>query len=241
LKIQKIDISPKIRALALNANVQSIFTVFDKYGFDLRIVGGAVRDILLDEKPRDIDFATTAAPTDVIYVLNELVKGNYNSVVAKGIMHGTVNIIYSEREVYEITSVAFSITEKEGTLETVRGSSWKDDAMSRDFTINSLQMTRDGLVYDHLGGLRDLKYQYIRFVKNYQEQIKNNHLIFYRFLKLISKFPSPKYDPDMISFIIQNRELLNSVKLSTKNWFFHSIRKQKYPENAFEIIKQVFV
>lgn len=36
--------------------------LFEKYNYELRIAGGAVRDLLLYEKPHDIDFATVATP-----------------------------------------------------------------------------------------------------------------------------------------------------------------------------------
>ena len=54
-------------------NFHSIFTeelnelsrLFKKHSFDLRIAGGAVRDILMDIPPNDVDFATTATPTQM--------------------------------------------------------------------------------------------------------------------------------------------------------------------------------
>lgn len=52
---------------------RSIFTkelnelsrLFAKHSFELRIAGGAVRDILMHKVPNDIDFATTATPTQM--------------------------------------------------------------------------------------------------------------------------------------------------------------------------------
>jgi tRNA nucleotidyltransferase/poly(A) polymerase len=44
---------------------EALNDAFTKAGFELRLVGGAVRDILLGETPKDFDFATDATPDEM--------------------------------------------------------------------------------------------------------------------------------------------------------------------------------
>jgi tRNA nucleotidyltransferase (CCA-adding enzyme) len=53
--------TPEFRAL-LTPDLLTISSLFTKHGHELRIAGGAVRDLLGGKQPSDIDLATTATP-----------------------------------------------------------------------------------------------------------------------------------------------------------------------------------
>ena len=57
--------SPVFRSL-FTPELQSLSDLFKERGYELRIAGGAVRDILMNITPEDIDLATPATPTQVI-------------------------------------------------------------------------------------------------------------------------------------------------------------------------------
>ena len=57
---EKIN-TPEFREVLTN-DLKYLFELFKKYSYELRIAGGAVRDLLMGMKPHDIDFATTATP-----------------------------------------------------------------------------------------------------------------------------------------------------------------------------------
>ena len=59
-KFLQIRESPEVKLLA---------SVFQSAGFELRIAGGAVRDLLTGVTPHDVDFATTASPEQMIEIL----------------------------------------------------------------------------------------------------------------------------------------------------------------------------
>ena len=84
-------------------DVKSVANAVRKYGFDLRVVGGAVRDFLLGKKPRDIDFATNADPAELILIF-DLEGIAYD---AKGISHGTVKAVFGDEKV-DVTSITGS-------------------------------------------------------------------------------------------------------------------------------------
>jgi tRNA nucleotidyltransferase (CCA-adding enzyme) len=56
--------SPVLEGL-MTPEMKKLTDIFEKYNFELRIAGGAVRDVLMDKIPHDIDFATTATPTQM--------------------------------------------------------------------------------------------------------------------------------------------------------------------------------
>lgn len=51
--------------------VNSLSELFNKHGYGLRIAGGAVRDLLMDKQPDDLDFATTATPSEMKKMFEE--------------------------------------------------------------------------------------------------------------------------------------------------------------------------
>lgn len=63
--------------------------LFRKYGYELRIAGGAVRDLLLGKMPADIDFATTATPPQITEVFE---KENIRILHKRGEKHGKFSI-----------------------------------------------------------------------------------------------------------------------------------------------------
>ena len=61
--------------------------IFQKHKHELRIAGGAVRDLTSNKKPHDIDFATTATPSEMIDMFN---SEGVRMLNMKGEAHGTV-------------------------------------------------------------------------------------------------------------------------------------------------------
>lgn len=67
--------------------MELLHKLFQKYNYELRIAGGAVRDLLMGKVPQDIDFATTATPAQ----MNEMFeKEGIRTLNKNGEKHGTV-------------------------------------------------------------------------------------------------------------------------------------------------------
>jgi len=56
--------TPEFTAI-LTPELLTLSSLFSKHGYELRIAGGAVRDLLGGKQPSDVDFATTATPTQM--------------------------------------------------------------------------------------------------------------------------------------------------------------------------------
>ncbi|MDR3554201.1 MAG: CCA tRNA nucleotidyltransferase [Syntrophobacteraceae bacterium] len=114
-------------------------------GFEVWLVGGAVRDFLLGIEPRDWDLATSAGSKEIVSL--------FPAVIPVGIRHGTVQVHTRTRDI-EVTS--FESPGKSGIL---------DDLARRDFTVNSMALSYpDGVLLDPNAGREDLRRGVIRAV-----------------------------------------------------------------------------
>ncbi len=85
VKIMKLE-TPAFQEI-FTPELNLLVELFKKYGHELRIAGGAVRDLMLGNIPHDIDFATTATP-DEMKALFE--KENIRILNTHGESHGTI-------------------------------------------------------------------------------------------------------------------------------------------------------
>ena len=79
--------------------VKQLYNLFKKNGFKLYIVGGAVRDTLLDKPIKDYDLATDAPPTKV----EDMLKQAKIRTVGTGAAFGVINAYIGDEE-YEIAT-----------------------------------------------------------------------------------------------------------------------------------------
>lgn len=99
------------------------------------MAGGAVRDLLMGQLPSDVDFASTATPTQ----MKELFEREQIRMINKrGEEHGTITCRINDTENFEITTLRID-TVCDGRRAAVKFTTdWKLDAFRRDLTINSL-------------------------------------------------------------------------------------------------------
>jgi tRNA nucleotidyltransferase (CCA-adding enzyme) len=182
--------------------------VFKKNQYEVRIVGGAVRDIALGKEPKDIDFATDATPDEMIAMLDK--EGIRH--IPTGIEHGTITAVI-DGEDFEITTLrADTNTDgRHADVEFVR--SWEEDAKRRDLTYNAMSMDIDGTVHDYNGGMDDLQDKVSRFVGDPEERIKEDYLRILRYFRFQSKLDSPKWDDVTLNAIKDNADGMTGLSV----------------------------
>ena len=160
-----------------------VLKLLNTNGEEARVVGGAVRNALLNIPIGDIDIATTALPDEVI----RRAKAAGIKSVPTGIAHGTVTLVVDARP-FEVTTLRED-TETFGRKAKVAfGRDWVGDAHRRDFTINALSVGIDGLVHDYVGGLDDIAARRVRFIGEPSERIKEDFLRILRFFRIHAAF-----------------------------------------------------
>jgi tRNA nucleotidyltransferase (CCA-adding enzyme) len=156
---------------------------FSAAGFELRLVGGAVRDILLGETPKDFDFATDATPDEMRTVANKADFG----CVATGEAHGTMTIVV-DGEPFEVTTLRIDVETDGRRAEVEFTRSFEEDAARRDLTFNAMSMCFDGKLYDYFGGQQDLEGRIVRFVGDARQRVEEDYLRILRYFRFAARF-----------------------------------------------------
>lgn len=175
--IMKLD-TPEFHSI-LTPEVNALADLFKKYNHEIRVAGGAVRDILMGKTPTDLDFATTATPEEM---KNMFIKENIRMVNSNGEKHGTITSRINDKENFEVTTLRVDLVTDGRHAEVLFTKDWKLDANRRDLTINSMFLGFDGTVYDYFYGYDDLKIRKIAFVGNPVSRIQEDYLRILRFV-----------------------------------------------------------
>jgi poly(A) polymerase len=180
--------------------------VLDRDGEQARVVGGAVRDVLLGQTPNEIDLATTALPAEVV----KRAEAAGFKAVPTGIEHGTITVVV-DHVPFEVTTLREDV-ETFGRHAVVRfGRNWRADAARRDFTINALSLSRDGTVHDYVGGLADLKIRRVRFIGQASARIAEDYLRILRFFRFHAAYGVGLPDAEGLRASIAARDRLDRL------------------------------
>ncbi|MET0971722.1 MAG: CCA tRNA nucleotidyltransferase [Tardiphaga sp.] len=183
-----------------------VLALLDGDGEEARVVGGAVRNALLDIPIGDVDIATTALPDEVV----RRARAAGIKCVPTGIEHGTVTLVV-EGHPFEVTTLRED-TETFGRKAKVAfGRDWVRDAERRDFTINGLSVDAGGVVHDHVGGLADIEARHVRFIGDAGQRIAEDYLRILRFFRMHAAYGTG--EPDRAGYLacIAGREGLASL------------------------------
>src|SRR5439155_14410337 len=140
----RLDVDPQAKELGER---------FRDAGFQLYLVGGAVRARFLGGTGPELDFATDAKPDETIRVLRGWADRHY----LQGVRFGTVGARKDDR-VLEITTFREEVyPEDERKPRVTFGKDIKTDLSRRDFTINAMAIGLPaGVLLDPFGGVKDL-------------------------------------------------------------------------------------
>lgn len=193
-------------ALLANPAVATVLALLDGDGEEARVVGGAVRDALLARPVGDVDVATTAVPEEVA----RRAAAAGLKVVPTGLGHGTLTLLVRGQPV-EVTTLRQDL-ETDGRHAVVAfGRDWAADARRRDFTLNALSLSRDGVVHDDVGGRADLAARRVRFIGDPAARIREDYLRSLRFFRFHAAFGEGAPDPAAFHAIVALRDGLSRL------------------------------
>jgi poly(A) polymerase len=179
-------------------------------GVELFLVGGIVRDVLLGAssgRGRDLDFATSAAPTETERAL----KAAGGKVFKIGEKFGTIGAVFGATQV-EVTTYRAEAYQPGSRKPDVRfGRSLADDLARRDFTINAIALDpRSGALQDPFGGQADLSRRLIRAVGDPRERFAEDPLRLVRAVRFASRL-SFEIEPTTASAICSAAPALATI------------------------------
>lgn len=159
--------------------IHKLFDIFKENGHELYLVGGCVRDFIMDTQFVDYDMATSATPEEML-----LLTTKYDlKVVPTGIKHGTLTFIIDHLHV-EITTFREEKEYEKNRFPKIVSftKNLKEDVKRRDFTMNAICMD-ENQIYDYYHGQQDIKNKIIRSVGNPDLRFKEDALRILRCLR----------------------------------------------------------
>jgi poly(A) polymerase len=158
-------------------------------GYRAYVVGGAVRDLLLDLEPKDFDVATDATPEEV--------QGAFRRSRVIGRRFRIVHCMCGQDTVEVSTFRALQgngedddqVKDEHGRLlrDNVFGSQ-AEDALRRDFTVNALYYDpASEEILDYCGGVADLEARVLRMIGDPRERYREDPVRMLRAVRLSAK------------------------------------------------------
>ncbi|XP_043097935.1 CCA tRNA nucleotidyltransferase 1, mitochondrial [Puntigrus tetrazona] len=183
--------------------------MFEKNQFELRIAGGAVRDLLSGKRPEDVDFATTATPEEM---KNMFQAEGVRMINNKGEKHGTITARLHD-ENFEVTTLRVDVQTDGRHAEVEFTTDWQKDAERRDLTINSMFLGLDGTLYDYFQGYEDLKNRQVKFVGSASLRIQEDYLRILRYFRFYGRVTTEpgQHEPETLEAIRENARGLAGI------------------------------
>ena len=209
----------KFQELKDKSEVNKIFDAINGYNniSEVRYVGGCVRKILNKENTDDIDLATNLTPDQVKACLDN----NKIKYFETGLEHGTITAKIDNQN-FEITTLRKDVKTDGRHAIVEYTTNWEEDALRRDFTINSIYSDIDGNLYDPNNGHKDLINGIIKFIGEPETRIKEDYLRIIRYLRFYSGYSNVDHELNIIKIIKQNIEGLGKV---SKERQFNELQK----------------
>ena len=235
-------ISQNLKDITNLTPANKIFEAINNYSenSEVRYVGGCIRKVIKKENVDDIDLATNLKPKEVCEVLKDRDINFYET----GIEHGTVTAIIDKYK-YEITSLRKDIKTDGRHAKVEFSADWKEDAMRRDFSINSIYSDEKGNLFDPNGGKKDLEEGLINFIGDTESRIKEDYLRILRYIRFFLNYSKHKHDTETIKIIKRNidgisklssERLLDEFKKLIKSNSFIKLFEDKVSLELIEII-----
>jgi tRNA nucleotidyltransferase (CCA-adding enzyme) len=166
---------------SLGAGGLAVLKRLNEAGYPSYFVGGCVRDTLLGRELKDIDIATAAAPWSVLEL--------YPDAIPTGLAHGTVTV-RSGDYMFEVTTFRTEAEYSDGRrpdavefIDNVEG-----DLARRDFTMNAMALSADGLLVDPYEGRVDLERRLLRCVRDPALRFGEDALRMLRCIRFASEY-----------------------------------------------------
>ncbi len=193
------------------SRAKDVIRRLQKAGYEAYLVGGCVRDLLLDRVPKDFDIATSARPEEIrkLFSSCRLIGRRFR------LAH-----IYFGRDFLEVATFRAphaeddegGKTDDEGRIihDNVYGT-LEEDVWRRDFTINALFYDPiSGDLLDYVGGLEDLRAGQIRLIGDPEKRFREDPVRMLRAVRFAAKLGF-SMEPDIVRLIPLLANLLDNV------------------------------
>ncbi len=198
------------------------------HGYQAYIVGGFVRDSLLNINSKDIDITTNATPKEIKEIFEDscLPCDDYGAVKVE--KHGVQ---------FEITTFRKEIqyVDNRKPVEIKYIDDLYEDLLRRDFTINTICMDENGKIIDYLNGRNDLDNKVIRTVGNAKERFEEDSLRILRAVRFATILDF-SLDQEIIDAILEVKTLVRNLSYYRKKIELEKIFTSPNYKNGIKLI-----
>ncbi len=216
--------------------LKQVISDYNASGFEIYLVGGGVRNILMDKIPENCDLTTNATPEQSLKVL-EKYDPFYNNDF------GTVSYeveVGGKKELYEITTYR---SEKEySDYRRPDNVSWgktlEEDVTRRDFTVNAMVIgqTDDKFeLIDLVGGLEDFEKGLIKAVGDPERRFGEDALRMMRAIRFASRLGFA-IEKDTLTAITEKAPLLSKISKERVRDELLKIIGSNYPTDGVQLL-----
>lgn len=172
-------------------------------GYIAYLVGGSVRDLLLNKSPKDFDICTSAQPEEI--------KKIFRNCILVGRRFRLAHIRFGKK-ILEVSTFRSGDNELDELI--IRDNKWgtaKEDALRRDFTINALFYDSDSQsIIDYIGGFEDIKKQVLRTIGQPFIRFRQDPVRMLRMLKFQARFGFTVDNSSHIALLECRQEIMKS-------------------------------
>jgi poly(A) polymerase len=214
------------RALA-----NSVCDTLEGQGYQAFLVGGCVRDVLLQREPADFDVTTDATPDQVLQL--------FPDGITVGAQFGVV-LIQREHSKVEVATFRHDVGYSDGRHpdQVVYAKTAQEDVARRDFTINGLLMRHDsGEVLDYVGGQDDLKAQLIRAIGEPERRFEEDKLRMLRAIRFAARFHY-RIEPRTLKAIRQHAHGIHCVSAERIHEELSKLLTEGSARRGFELLDE---
>jgi tRNA nucleotidyltransferase/poly(A) polymerase len=220
--------------LNLPNDIILINDIFNDNKFELYLVGGSIRDIILGKTPKDYDLATNAKPDEIIKLLNN--QPFVQNIIETGKAFGVINVITKSDE-YEIATFRSDV----GTgrrPDSVIFTNIEQDVKRRDLTINALFYDiKNKQIVDLIGGVDDIKKGIVKTVGEPRLRFNEDKLRKLRALRFAGRFNS-KLEPNVKKSLLDDNSLDGISNERIRDEFIKGIKSAKDVTYFLNLIKE---
>jgi poly(A) polymerase len=173
----------------INPNALKVLYRLHNSGYSAYLVGGCVRDILLNRQPKDFDIATNALPEEVRKLFRNCRLIGKRFRLAHIVFGKDIIEVATFRTHHKDGHETHGHTSTQGMImrDNMYGSI-EDDAWRRDFTVNALYYNiADYSVVDYTGGMEDLNNNLIRMIGNPEQRFHEDPVRLLRAIRFAGK------------------------------------------------------
>lgn len=193
--------------LKIPKEVSHVTEILEQAGFESYLVGGCVRDLLMNKEPKDWDIATKAKPDQIIGLFDKTVYEN---------AFGTVIVIQEDVSQETLRQIEVTPYRTEAKYSDFRhpdevkfSDNVEDDLKRRDFTINAMAY-RNGKLIDLFDGLKDIENKTLRTVGNPDERFGEDALRMLRAVRISLELDF-SIAHETSSSILENADLIKKI------------------------------